>query len=159
MLANVFFFYLPGSISSALPVLKESGWVFVFHALTPSLVPLLVGLLLMRFPSTISNRMLRGEALSEDPNPFLKQIERIAFSVLGLFVLSRSLSDLTYYSATYFWGEYLNSPFRTQSVSHSLSPDHFGNLVSALAETVFGAWLLLGADSLGKALTHLRARR
>ena len=156
MLANVFFFYLPGSISSALPTLQESIWAFGFHTFLPSFIPLVVGLLLMKFPATISNRLLKGEKLSELPNQYLRQIELIAFCVLGLFVLSRSISDLAYYSATYFWRNHLNASFNTGAENFLLSPEHFGNIVSAVIETLFGIWLILGAATIAKALASLR---
>lgn len=156
MLANVFFFYLPGSISSALPMFRESIWIFAFHAFLPSFIPLVVGLLLMKFPVTISNRLLNGEKLSELPNQYLNQIERIAFCVLGLFVLSRSMSDLAYYSATYFWGNHLNTSLLTEVENFMLSPDHFGNIVSAVIETIFGIWLIFGATTIARALAKLR---
>jgi len=156
MLANVFFFYLPGSISSALPTFRESIWIFGFHAFIPSFIPLVVGFLLMKFPATITNRLLKGEKLSELPNQYLLQIERIAFCVLGLFVLSRSISDLAYYFATYFWGNHLNSTSYMEVESFLLSPDHFGNIVSAVIETVFGIWLIFGAATIARTLASLR---
>lgn len=156
MLVNVFFFYLPGSISNALPALSQSFGIFMFHAFLPSAIPLLIGILLMKFPYSISNKLIKGEALSVLPNQYLLQIERIAFCVLGLFVISRSLSDLAYYLATYFWGHHLNAPFQTER--YILSPDHFGNIVGAILETVFALWLIFGAAGIAKTLARIRGR-
>lgn len=156
MIANVFFFYLPGSISNALPALKLSFWIFMFHAFLPSALTLLVGILLIKFPYTITNKLIKGEALSVLPNQYLLQIERIAFCVLGLFVISRSLSDLAYYLATYFWGYRLNTPFQTGE--YILSPDHFGNIVGAILETIFALWLIFGAANIVKILARIRGR-
>lgn len=156
MLANVFFFYLPGSISSALPALEQSVWVFLFHAFIPSFIPLVTGFLLMKFPYSISNKLLSGEAISELPNKYIIQIERVAFCVLGLFVISRSLSDLTYYLATYYWADHLNTPIQAGELF--LSPDHFGNIVGAIMESIFGIWLIFGAAGIARALARLRGR-
>lgn len=156
MIVNVFFFYLPGSISNALPALRLSFGIFMFHAFLPSALPLLVGVLLIKFPYTITNKLIKGEAISALPNQYLLQIERIAFCVLGLFVLSRSLSDLTYYVATYYWGHHLNAPFQTEQ--YILSPDHFGNIVGAILETIFALWLILGAAGIAKILARFRGR-
>jgi hypothetical protein len=58
--------------------------------------PLLLGAICWFLPLPITNTIIKGEPLVEDNAMFFPELERVAITVMGLYLLYRGLSDLAY---------------------------------------------------------------
>jgi hypothetical protein len=131
-------------------------WQVLVAALLSVGLPILIGLLLVYFPSTIATSVLKvqgGEVSAEDVRP----LQRVAFSTLGLWLTLYSVID-----AVYFWGrarlyfQYIED-MPAYGNAPALTPGEFGGLLSCAVQLVIGVCLLLGSRGLVNLLARIRA--
>ena len=156
LLINVFL-VLPDYVTGAFRQYSSSFPTALFAAIFPLLFPLIGGLFLLVFPRTIVNQLVRGEPLSSQSPEFLRQIEQIALSILGFYVLFRATSDLVAQLARIFWLRHVESPHMTNVPFGSwIAAEGFSILAATVIEFVVGLWFLFGAKSI---LTFVRKMR
>ena len=131
-------------------------WPVVLAALLSVGLPILIGLLLIYFPSTMATSVLKvqgAEVNAEDIRP----LQRVAFSTLGLWLALYAIID-----AVYFWGktrlyfQYMED-MPAYGKAPALPPDDFGGLLSCAVQLVIGVCLLLGSRGLVNMLVRIRA--
>ncbi|MBE9610420.1 hypothetical protein [Chitinilyticum piscinae] len=149
----------PSYIQAALGLLPHAPLAFVGNALLPVALPLLIGLGLFLFPSVISQRGLpaAGDGQSLPPNwPAI--LERILLGLLGIYLLSRAMSDLVFglikrgAILNYFAEQAPGLPLPIEMAS-----ELYGNLVASAVELLVGLALILGAGGLQRVLARVRS--
>lgn len=104
---------------------------------------LLVALLLWVFALAIARTLLPGGKPGKAPARLaLGDIQAVAFSVMGLWVLASAVPDI------FYWGSFLYQTNVSGWGYRELSPENTGNIVSTLVELAIGLWLLFGARGL-----------
>lgn len=109
---------------------------------------LLAALLLFKFPGLISRKLLGGSHETTN-HEGREDIEIIAFTVLGLWVLSRAIPDI------FYWVTFSYKIYAVRT-SPALAPDQIGNIVGTVVELAIGGWLVFGANGLKGILRSLR---
>jgi hypothetical protein len=123
-------------------------WEQGIAILLPVAFPALIGLVFFLFPATLTNKIMRGERLSEASPAVLFDIERIALSVLGVYLLFHALSGAVFISAYFIRVEQLTKTGMLVGQSHLLGPDKYGEIVSVVVEIAVSLWLIFGAKGL-----------
>ena len=112
-------------------------------------LPIVLGLLLWFFPSTVTNRIVAGEKLSGDRFGSA-DLERIALTVVGAWLAAYGLSDLIYSitSLIFVQREYAE---RAPSISRYLP-----GLVTSGAKVAIGVSLAIGAKGIARLINRAR---
>ncbi len=126
--------------SSLLPMTRPPNNVS-FLLLAGFTVPLLLAaLLLWIFPLTIAGTILPEIKTSGSSVPLeVGEIQIVAFSILGLWVLSTAVPDI------FYWSTFV---YLAKGIEFSLTPEHIGNIVVTVIEIIIGVWLVFGAKGL-----------
>jgi hypothetical protein len=126
--------------SSLLPMTHPPNNVS-FLLITGFTVPLLLAaFLLWTFPLTIAKTILPEVKTSSGTVPLeASGIQVVAFSILGLWVLSTAVPDV------FYWSTFI---YLAKGINFSLTPEHIGNALATVIELVIGFWLLFGAKGL-----------
>lgn len=104
---------------------------------------LLVALLLWVFALAIARKLLPGGKAGKAPARLAAgDIQTVAFSVMGLWVLAMAIPEI------FYWGSYIYQTSASGWRYRELSPENAGNIVSTLVELAIGLWLLFGARGL-----------
>lgn len=113
--------------------------------------PVLIAILLWRFPLTVASKLIPKIKTSEKPRPLGEmELQVVAFSILGLWVLASAIPHI------FYWITYV---YRIKNVGFGnieLTPQNIGGIVSTVVELVLGVWLLLGAKGLVGIIRRLR---
>lgn len=146
--------WIPAYVSYFFAQQDRSLLTFIGMSVIPFSAPLTAGFMLLLFPATISNRIIAG---CEDPagkGVDLPGLERVAFSVIGVYLLSRVVSDMAYHITSLVLlaeaggGDHYNTGY-----------EHPYALIAAtLAEFGMALYLLLGSAGLVRVLNKVRAR-
>jgi len=77
---------------------RGEGTLLSFFALTviPLAFPVIIGVLMWRFPSTITNKILIDGAEYAKQSDMIAELERVVVTLLGLLIMYFALSDLVY---------------------------------------------------------------
>lgn len=110
---------------------------------TLALFPILAAVLLWFFPLTVATRLIPDIKAKETSTSLgAGDVEVVAFSVMGLWVLTTAIPDI------FYWVTFV---YRVESAgvgSPELSPENIGNIVATVVEFVIGFWLLFGSKGL-----------
>ena len=95
------------SLSTFLPFLSESlknsdSRVSVVAYVAQMFVPLLFGVFLWLFPARITDTIVKPDSPAENTDALLTGLERIGITLMGLYLLYRGISDLTYQIINYY---------------------------------------------------------
>ena len=134
----------------ALGLVEESAKQFLFIAAVPFFIPLIVGLLLFFFPSTITNKLVSQSSEPIGNNEITHHLQMVAFGVLGMYLLFYVVSDFVYNLSSLYLVEkpmMEGSPYLT---------DTYARILSTIAELIFAMYLLLGNKSLSILLNKFR---
>lgn len=130
------------------PDYVSSAFIVLF-----GLAPILIAILLWRFPLTIASILIPQIKAGTKPVA-LGEVEAqvIAFSILGLWVLVSAIPDI------FYWVTYV---YRIKSVGFGqvrteLTPQNIAGIVSTIAQFILGVWLLLGSRGLVGMVQKLR---
>jgi hypothetical protein len=128
-------------------------WPLLGAAATAFAIPFLVGLLLVYFRAPNANRMV--SASTETAGLLL--LQQVAFSVLGLYLMTMAAFDAVYwwaklqiYSAVYEEAK-PSGPFR-------LTEDDFASIVSTGEQFIGGMAVMLGGRGIANLLHRLRTQ-
>ena len=148
---------LPSYVSAGIGALETSWFAFFAVAILPLLFPLTVGILMLVFPGTISNRIIPGGKLSELPNIYLPQLERLAMTLLGVYLLFRAISDFVFQLSKLLWVRHLISIGEVPTLSY-LPPDTVGYLIATVVEGAVAIWLTVGSAGILAFVRKVRDR-
>lgn len=139
--------------SGLIPYLADSSTFkisFTFLILVV-LFPVLAAILLWMFPLTIAAKLIPNIKTQEPPKSLdSTEIEVIAFSILGLWVLASALSD------AFHWVTYIYIIKNSVAPRVELSPENIGNIVATVVELAIGFWLLFGAKGVIGVIRRMR---
>lgn len=136
---------LPSYVSAGIGALETSWFAFFTVAILPLLFPSLAGVLMLVFPGTIGNRIIPAEKLSELPSTYLTQLEQLAMTLLGVYLLFRAISDLVLNLSKLLWVRHLMTIGELR-VSNYLFPDTVGYLAATVVEGAIAVWLIFGSS-------------
>jgi hypothetical protein len=146
---NLDFFFSPSTPQGV------SVWPMLAATLVSVGLPVLVGLLLVYFPSAIATRVLKVQGADVNVDD-IKALQCVAFSTLGLWLTLYAVVEAVYYWAkARLYLQYI-AEMRWQGTLPPMQPDDFGGLVSCAVQLVFGIWLLVGNRGLVNVLARLR---
>ena len=146
---------LPSYVSAGIGALETSWFAFFTVAILPLLFPLLVGILMLVFPGKIGNRIIQGEKLSELPTTYLPQLERLAMTLLGVYLLFRAISDFVFHLSKLLWVRHLINIGEIPALNYRL-PDSVGYLIATVAEGAIAIWLVVGSSGILAFVRKLR---
>lgn len=141
--------YLPYEIRSVLDPRPESVSIvqYIGVKIVPYLLPVILGGLLWFFPGTLTNTFVKGESQANGKGETLEKLEIVAVSVLGLYLLFKAISDLTYH---------ISLISITGGLRPSTPVDQVALVISTILEFILAAILLLKAKGIVYLLTRLR---
>lgn len=146
---------LPTYVSAGIGALETSWLAFFTVAILPLLFPLMVGILMLVFPATIANRIIQGEKLSDLPTTYLPQLEQLAMTLLGVYLLFRAISDFVFHLSKLFWVRHLISIGEVATFDY-LSPNTIGYLIATAVEATIAIWLTVGSSGILAFVRKLR---
>lgn len=147
-------FYVLRYASSLLPeaALAPPNRISLWFIGTFTFFWLLVAGLLWLFPLSVAGNLIPGiEPKRTSSGVGAEGLEQIAFSVMGLWVLTEAIPNV------FFWAAFA---YRVQSVGAAgldLPPERLGHLAATGVELLLGFWLLLGSKGIAGLVR--RARR
>lgn len=127
---------------------------FVFGVI-PLIFPFLIGFWFLLMPSAVTNKLVKGDKLSASPPGFFFDLERVALSVLGVFLLFNALSDIAYHSAFILKGKELM--IEGLFPGEKLRLERYAALVATVFELALALWLIFGAKGLLNILNRIRS--
>lgn len=131
--------------------------VFVLTALA-LVLPLLLGSMLLYFPSVVTNHLIRTGADSDaGPAPTPDLLRTTAFSAIGLYFVCSALFDAVYWAAKLKIYYTLIDEQRWYGPPPALIPDDFAGIASTTIQFVVGLVLLLGASGISHVIGRLRS--
>jgi hypothetical protein len=139
------------------------------EALSPSVLPvllqtfiaasgaLIIGLLLVFFPSVVANRVVNAEAVGKEGSLGYRELQALGFSVLGLYFVAIGFFDGIYWFArARIYYQVISEASAAFPRPPALAPDEFGGAVSSALQFLGGLGLLLGARGLSRLVQKLR---
>lgn len=138
---------------SLVPYFYDQEWVGASYSYAGLMLTLfLISVGLWMFPLTIARRLVafREPGEVDVKSASVDQIQTIAFSVLGLYLLYYVLSDIVY------WGFILFISLRDNVIPIELSINQIGLILATVVELIFVLFLLLGARGIVMLLRKFR---
>jgi hypothetical protein len=123
----------------------EFGYRYYVAVLMPLTVPLILGVFLWLFPSAVANTVIPVSARPQK-NEWALQIERIAISAIGIYVLFGAISDLVYHLATLV----------ARNVSAGPAPNFGALMIATVAETGIALYLVFRSQGIANLLRRFR---
>lgn len=140
---------LPEYFKTYLAQQNHMNPVNIWHYLMPLLIPSVVSVLLITFPSKVSNAVIfDGKAVKSSVD--LNGIEIIIIRALGILLLFWAVSDLVFHISNYM---------RYRSVDQGSFPlvaYNYPVVIATAVEFVFAAWLLMGTNNVVQLLRKIR---
>lgn len=145
---------MPAYFTYALSAKDDNAplWVIIFGAVLPIAIPTLVGLALIYFPRTISNKLVYDTDDVKTLVDAAPQLESIAISILGVYLLFRAVSDAVYHlSRLFIYYKVISSDISYRGIP-SVLPQDFGYLIATGIEFLLAFWLILGSKGIAMKL-------
>jgi hypothetical protein len=130
------------------------GWLFLAAAVS-IVVPVLLGLVLIYFPSVTSHTLKIDASPPTDSE--IAPLQRVAFAAIGLWLSLNAVLDTVYVFAKIRLYQRLVEDMPSYGRASALLPDDFATLVTAALQLVFGIWLLFGNRALANILGRFRS--
>jgi len=133
-----------------------TGWLYL-NAFLVIGIPLVLGLFLVYFPSTVTSRVLRVESIAPRDSSESLYLQRVAFSALGLwFTVDATLNAVHLFSRWHLFQAMFEGRPSGATLS-AIGPQAFADLITAVLQLAFGLGLILGNRGLANVLARLRA--
>lgn len=118
---------------------NDSVGTFLLISVLPMALPILVGFLLWKFPGTIANKIVPSD--NQVNSRTTEEIEIIAFSVLGLYLLFNAVSDIAYHLSFYH---------KTKDIAGdgAILVEPYSFIIATVIEIIFALVLLFGSKYL-----------
>jgi hypothetical protein len=142
------------------PMRNEVGIGFIALSIVVSaLLPLLIALVLIYFPSTVLTKVLRVPGLEGPIDSDILPLQRVAFAAIGLWIMLDGITDAVFVASQTRWYFSLEETLRSlpsPGYQPALSPHEFAAYVVAALQVILGFALLLGNRALANLLARLR---
>ena len=145
--------YVLRHASALIPYLADSSsykisFTFLFLIV---LFPILAAILLWLFPLTVAAKLIPDIKAKERPKTLSStEIEQVAFTIFGLWVLTQAIPDIFYWATFVYMAKSLGMG------RAELSPDNISNVVVTVLELVIGFWLLFGSKGIVGVIRRIR---
>ena len=129
---------------------EESVITFFLMSVLPLVIPLLAGVVMILFPATLANKIVRTSEEIKTNEEFTSSFQLVAFGVLGFYLLFNVISDFVY-NFTYL--------YQIDGLTNKDNPliiDAYARIVATVAELIFALYLLFGTKSLVALLNRVR---
>ena len=130
----------------------DSLWL---SAMAPVL-PLAIGLVLIYFPSAITNRVVRTVE-PVDANGFTESLLPVALACLGVYFMCAALYDGVYWFSKVRLHYVVADKLRWVGPPPTLMPDEFAGIASTLTQFIIGIALTFGSKGIGKLVMRMRS--
>ena len=145
-------FFSITNIAKLLPLVHKDGWETIspyYFAIMASFI--LVAIFLWNFPMTVSKGLVKfkGPAENDVEKANIEQIEIVAVTILGLYLLYFVISDMVYWGIVIFVSA-------TSRIPIEISVDQKGQIIATIIETIFVLFLLLGSKRVVALLHRMR---
>lgn len=140
-------------VLSLIPYLSSSSANHIGVAFLISLVVIssLVITLLWLFPLTIAAKLIPSFEPKDRPEPLcVEGVQVVAFSVMGLWVLTTAIPD------AFYWIVLAYRVKHADLESASLSTEQVAYIFSTAVELIIGLWLLFGSQGLVGVIRRIR---
>lgn len=122
---------------AAAPPPNNVSLMFIFLL---GLFPILAAVLLWFFPLTVAGRIIPNiKSKTSTSKLSAGEIEVVAFSVMGLWVLTFAIPD------TFYWVTFVLLLKNVEVGNVHLTPDNIASIVTTIVELAIGFWLLFGS--------------
>jgi hypothetical protein len=143
-------FYALVNISLSIPNLASINW----SAATPYYLGimsfiLILALVIWKFP-VLALKIISGSKEKQLQNYDAISLEKLGYTILGLYLAFYVISDITY------WSYVLLASFNAREVHVELSTDQIGRIIATVVELVFVVVLLFGQKGLSELLYKIR---
>jgi hypothetical protein len=140
--------YSVGLVSAAAD--SSIGTLFTVVLFT-ILLPIIAALLLWFFPLSIASKLV-PRVPAEEALPALSShdFQTIGFSLIGLWLLATTLTDIVYWATI---GFLMTRPDYRDAI---FAPEQIGSMVATAAQFAIAAWLLVGSQGLIVAIHRIR---
>ena len=128
---------------------EESALSFLGVSVIPFILVVMLGIALIYFPGMISSALIKGERDNKSEDN-IKTLQLVAFRVLGLYLLFRAVSDLTYHVSSLLLNKKEHNIFNTPDLTL------YSNIFATSAEFIFAAILIMGAKNIIQLLEKMR---
>jgi hypothetical protein len=116
-----------------------------------TILPFIVVILLWFFPLKVAAKLIPKINSAEQPvNLGNNEIEHIALSILGIWVLASAIPDV------FYWSIFIYMIKSSGMVVGALRPENVGNIVAIIIEIIIGIWLLVGSKGIIGIIRRLR---
>ncbi len=116
-----------------------------------TLIPFIIVVLLWFFPLKVATRLIPK---IENTEPAVQlgnnEIEHIALSLLGVWVLASAIPDI------FYWTTFAYMIKSSGMVLGVLRPENVGNIVATISEIIIGIWLIVGSKGIVGIVRRLR---
>ena len=143
------------AIFLALYTLRQAPGLMAFAKMSPpdyatlwvvavlTIIFLLVAILLWCLPLTVARKLIpKVERKKKAGALSISEIQVMAYSVVGLWVLTTAISDAVHWTVFVYRVKSMDAGYV------QLSPQNIGDIVATVVELVIGFWLLFGAKGL-----------
>lgn len=127
-------------------------------AVSNSIIPVVFGLLLMFFPSTISSKVIGKQDNTALNNEYMFELEQIALSVLGVYLLFITISDITAHAVYIIEANKMIASGKLPGTTAVLGPERYGLLFATGIEFIMSIWLIFGSKGMVKLIRNIRGR-
>lgn len=153
-LFSIFMFvYLVRYMSSFIPIITDPI-TYKGRQLLPILfviVLIFVATLLWFFPLTVAKKILPNINPSPASVPLAaKEIELVAFTVLGLWMLAHAIPDV------FYWGTFVYMIKSSNLSVGGLRPEQVSAILATIIELAIGLWLLVSSNGIIQLIRKVR---
>jgi hypothetical protein len=119
--------------------------------------PLIIGLVLIFFPSVVANRVIKTDVVGSEGSVGYRELQALAFSVLGVYFISIGVFDAVYWVARLrLYYRVIEDAAAAFPRPPAIAPDEFGGLVSSALYLMGGLILLFGATGISHLVQRIR---
>ncbi len=126
----------------------DNNWIVIASVILTAFI--LIGIVVYKYPIFFAGKLLpKTDDINANIKYSLKDIQVVAFSIIGLYILVTGVPRLLYWL-------YIFQQVKYGPVEIELAPENIANFISTILEIIIGFWLLLGAKGLQGLLYKIR---
>lgn len=150
--------YVVMSFNAVLPYMTNDldlpWWEYLLLVLLSVIVPLLIGLMILLYPTSITNRIISEEKDIESQSGALLGLEQVAVSVLGVYLFLQALSDIAFHITYIVYAEQLGEIGMFSGTV--MTVDRVAGIVTTGFELLLAIWLIVGSKGIVKLISRIR---
>lgn len=145
---------IPGYVASYAAFMDKSTVSYFAYVIIPNVLPLIVGIWMFLTPQKLTEKIIEIKQTDEQykKTTNLAEIERIAITVLGIYLLFLAISDMVYNFYEWYHFKEKYKPLSGKITYIEL----YARITATFAELILGLWLTLGTKGIIKLLNKFR---